>query len=775
MSPDPRQFDPLLPPQPARRSIRSRLLALIVRTPSTGYAALFVGVLTIVFAVMMLWARSEPMLAVGRIVDQPRTARVTFEIYDKELTEKDRQAAVHRAPRVYKAETTLLDELRVSLENLPRAVAAAGSLDKLSDEWRVPFALTPSAFSAVAAMAEGGEPKPQWRDLVARLDEGLRTHPILSPEAFVAESGTPSDEVEVHFAKDGTKSRTIHKMDVISTANTRFAALMRTLAFDAGFEGPLLDVAVARLTSSLRPTAIFSPDLTAARRTLIENNVPKHFTQYKEGDVLVRGGQVLTSDQLNIIRTEAEQFRHGSDVGQPLLADGSVVAIAFLAALGVAAFAAAYAPRAAAKPSQLGAICALLAGGMVLSCWLGATEPKIVVAAATTPAIFVAAVLAVAFDRRTALALGSLLALVACQALQQPIAVYALTLLGVGVITWQLRDVRQRQSMVRAGVVTCLCVFIAAIILLVVQRPIVPGVFREILADALSVAVGALLVGFIILGIVPLVEKLFGMTTGMTLVELRDPQRPLLRELQRRAPGTYNHSLNVASLAEAAAVAIGADGLLAYVGALYHDVGKMNKPEYFVENQAGGPNKHEKLPPAMSLLVIVAHVKDGVELAVQFKLPRILHHFIEAHHGTTLVEYFYHRARRQAEQAGPAGATQPHELEYRYPGPKPRTKEAAILMICDASESASRTLPDPTPARIDALVRAIAHKRLMDGQFDQCDLTLRELNTIIDAVTRTLSSIHHARVAYPEAPRPAPKPLAQAATETKAPVIEVRA
>jgi len=258
------------------------------------------------------------------------------------------------------------------------------------------------------------------------------------------------------------------------------------------------------------------------------------------------------------------------------------------------------------------------------------------------------------------------------------------------------------------------------------------------------------------------IERAFDITTGMTLIELRDPKQPLLRELQQRAPGTYNHSLNVASIAEAAADAVGADPLRTYVGALYHDVGKMNKPEYFVENQSGGINKHDKLSPAMSLLVIVGHVKDGVELAREYALPRSLFPFIEQHHGTTLVEFFYHRARKQAEeQAGGADdKDMPSEIEYRYPGPKPQSKETAILMLADAVESATRTLSEPTPSRIDALVRSLANKRLMDGQFDECDLTLRELSAIVESISKTVASIYHGRIAYPAGGKPQPKTAA---------------
>jgi putative nucleotidyltransferase with HDIG domain len=264
------------------------------------------------------------------------------------------------------------------------------------------------------------------------------------------------------------------------------------------------------------------------------------------------------------------------------------------------------------------------------------------------------------------------------------------------------------------------------------------------LGDALVSVVTAFFVGFLVIGLLSTIERTFSVTTGLTLGELRDPKQPLLRELQRRAPGTWNHSLQVANIAEAAAESIGADGLLTYVGALYHDIGKVNKPEYFVENQTG-INRHERLSPAMSLLVIVGHVKDGMELAAEYRLPRSVRHFIESHHGTTLMEYFFHAAQRKA------GDDELNEADFRYPGPKPCTREAAVMMLCDCVESASRTLSEPTPARIEQLVRDLSHKRLVDGQFDDSPLTLRELRSVEDSVIKSLNAIYHGRISYPSA------------------------
>jgi putative nucleotidyltransferase with HDIG domain len=269
-----------------------------------------------------------------------------------------------------------------------------------------------------------------------------------------------------------------------------------------------------------------------------------------------------------------------------------------------------------------------------------------------------------------------------------------------------------------------------------------------LLMTALWSGTWVIVAGFVMTGLLPFIESLFGVQTDISLIELGDVSHPLLQELVRRAPGTYNHSINVASIAEAAAESIGAHGLLVRVGAYFHDIGKMLKPGYFIENQSAGDNRHEDLVPAMSTLIIIAHVKDGADLARQHHLPSGMIDFIRQHHGTTLVEYFYGRAS-ELSQTDPSGG-EVDESTFRYPGPKPQTKEAAVLMLADAAESASRTLVEPTPSRIEHLVEEIARKRLLDGQFNECGLTLEELRTIEDSLIKSLIAVYHGRVKYPE-------------------------
>jgi len=241
-------------------------------------------------------------------------------------------------------------------------------------------------------------------------------------------------------------------------------------------------------------------------------------------------------------------------------------------------------------------------------------------------------------------------------------------------------------------------------------------------------------------------ERTFDITTDLTLLELSDTNNRLLRDLSLRAPGSFNHSLQVANLAEAAADRIGADSLLTRVGALYHDIGKMLKPEYFVENQRAGVNPHDRLKPRMSALIIASHVKEGVEMGKEYNLPQRVLQFIPTHHGTARIEYFYQKA---------VGNTEEHdapvlESEFRYPGPKPDSKETGILMLADSIEAASRSLDDPSHKQLKSLIDLIFRERIDDGQLDDTNLTFRDLQQIKDTFLKMLLGIYHVRVKYPE-------------------------
>jgi putative nucleotidyltransferase with HDIG domain len=245
------------------------------------------------------------------------------------------------------------------------------------------------------------------------------------------------------------------------------------------------------------------------------------------------------------------------------------------------------------------------------------------------------------------------------------------------------------------------------------------------------------------IGLLPIFESVFDVTTDITLLELSDLNHPLLKRLSLEAPGTYHHSIIVGNLAEAGAKAINANTLLARVGAYYHDIGKVEKPEYFVENQMGAKSKHEKLTPSMSALILESHVKEGAEMGEEENLPQAVIDFIRQHHGTTVMRYFYNKALEQ-------GAGEELQDEYRYPGPKPKSKEIAIVMLADAVEAAARTLEDPKPARLKSLIKKIIDSKLQAGELSESNLTFKELSAIEHAFLPVLISIFHPRVEYPE-------------------------
>jgi len=265
------------------------------------------------------------------------------------------------------------------------------------------------------------------------------------------------------------------------------------------------------------------------------------------------------------------------------------------------------------------------------------------------------------------------------------------------------------------------------------------------LAMILHAMLGGVMSGILAGGFAPFVEYFGGYITDIKLLELASLDRPLLRELSLQAPGTWNHSMVMGQIAEAASEAIGANPLLARVGAYYHDIGKVSKPAYFVENQGSRESRHEKLTPSMSALIIKSHVKEGIELALEHRLPQALVDFIPQHHGNSRIDYFYDKALKEAE----AGEVV-DESHYRYPGPRPQTKEAGILMLADAVEASSRTLSEATPAKIQGLVQKIINKVFASGELDECDLTLQDLHLIAKSFTRVLTGIYHRRVEYSE-------------------------
>jgi cyclic-di-AMP phosphodiesterase PgpH len=461
--------------------------------------------------------------------------------------------------------------------------------------------------------------------------------------------------------------------------------------------------------------------------------------KYPAGMLLIQRGQPVTLRQLDLLREEHKTYL-GQMSRQEWLRRGISLLLLFsllsaLVALYVARF---QTTLAQSLPTILG-LCVLVTLTIYLGAWLSRPPWH----AAFLPLTLTAMILTIVYNPQFALLLSFSLSLAMSVLLGTDLGHLLQEMGGTATAVLLLRNIRTRSQLVKVAAGAGL----AYLIMTLATGTLSGQSLRLMLGDAGRNFVWGALAGFLLTGALPLVERCFGIVTDISLRELADGSHPLLQELVTRAPGTYTHSMTVATLAEAAAEAIDANPLLARVGSYFHDVGKMLKPHYFIENQTG-ENRHDELEPALSTLIIIGHVKDGVALATKYGLPRPVIDFVQQHHGTTLVEYFYREAMRQQESSGHGGV----ELEpsFRYAGPKPQTRESGVLMLADAVESSSRALSEPTPGSLQKLVHDLLMKRLLDGQFEESGLTLTELHQVEESLSKSLIALFHARIKYPE-------------------------
>ena len=458
--------------------------------------------------------------------------------------------------------------------------------------------------------------------------------------------------------------------------------------------------------------------------------------QVERGELVVSRGERLSRAQVTHLKALDQQIQAGSP---PARWWGSFLLSFIFAAVG-SIYLKRYEPKVWKNFRHLALLVALLIGVLAAGRLLLAS----VFVSTWIPVACIPMLLGMLFPPRLGIVMGLLSA--GLIGLMGPVDLPVVLSLGIGcfVGAYAVQGIRRRIHFFWAGLITGLAQGMTIVgWTLLMQQPWEVG---------FSLGLAALGGGFVAGGVItfcllPLCEFLFALMSEVSLLELSDLNHPLLKELSVKAPGTYHHSLIVAGLAEAACQAIGANALLARVGCYFHDIGKMLHPEYFVENQAPKESRHERLAPSMSSLVILNHVKDGVELARQRRLNPAIIDFIPGHHGTGLIYYFYRRALEEVEDE-----TMLKEEGFRYPGPRPQTRETAVALLADSSEAATRTLKEKNPARIQEVVRRIINNKFIDGQLDECDLTLKDLNRIGEAFLRVLAGIYHRRIEYPKTP-----------------------
>jgi cyclic-di-AMP phosphodiesterase PgpH len=737
-----------------RRSIptaRQRYLGWLSRREVT-WAILWTLLLGLVGGSLALTVRNQPAYRLGQVVTAPVVSRVSFEAENVETTEARRRTARQMEPAVYAPNTVFLQSLREKLLNLGDLgrTASITSVEQIPAATREAWRLTPAVLDELKRFAVEN-PYDRWQQMVDEFVDGVASIALLRQQDYERELNPTQLAYQIVIRRpDG---REMPRMDTalknIATDREAFADMLARTE-TVRFPRPLRETVLAVLMSELQPTYFIDSDATDARRAAAEAAVEPVRDRITVHQLLIPAGRKITAGDLAMLQAEGREYRQQLGPMRSRLIAFANFGTALAIAAGLWLYIYFYKRRIAENRMRGLAMSSLLLLTLGLAVFGQIALPDYTYIVAIYPILMAAIVVAIAYDQRLALAVIAIHAILTVAVLDLSVGFVLVLLTGMAAAVVQLHEVRARSKLMWVGLWTGLVM--AAMVWLVglVERPLhLTEHFNPLNAiglDALKALGAAIGTGLLVQGTLPAIESVFKVTTSMTLKELNDASHPLLRRLAQEAPGTYQHSLRLADLTESAANAVGANGLLCRVGAMYHDVGKINKPAYFVENQAEGYNRHERLSPAMSLLIIVGHVKDGIEMAREYNLPAPLRHFIESHHGTTLVEYFYHAAKQQSDEKN---APAPTEFEFRYPGPKPRTREAAILMLGDAIESAARTVREPNAIRLEQLVHAIAQKRLMDGQFDESSLTLQELHQIEVSMSKTLAAIYHARVKYP--------------------------
>ena len=720
-------------------------------------ARLGLTLVTALFLCTLIRGWQEPFaFRMGNVPKRDVVARVPFAMEDPEQTREKKDRARWQVRYVYRHDPEPLSRLRDTLHNTVMEVISADTFVELDHVLWAEFQ-PPSEQNVPTSEAKRRERFEAFRAALAD-DEELEgfsenISAALAPfeTAGILQSFSPTpvkgnqDEIVVFFPAgspdpleplEPAKSVTVKVRDVMVGNGAKFRDSLNRHLENADVAQSVFNWLKPRLPNTLS----LDRDRTNQSLEAAVAAVEPVIVNYERGQLIAEGGQPLTLEQIEMLRIEHSAAGAAETPGRKI---SRFVAVTVLI-LVLFAFAARYLyhrklPLLTDLKLQR-MLLAIMVIAVAVSRWSSVDPWR----AEIIPLLLFGQIVAVACRRELALLLSGILALIQVTALGQGLWEF-LALLGVAAtVVLQLDRVRSRSKLIYVGFFGCLVAFCLTVCAGVLNdQPLNQVLFMEAARNSLW----TLAAGFLMHGLLPFVERLFGVLTDLSLLDLGDVSHPLLQELVRRAPSTYNHSITVGSIAEAAADAIGARGLLVRVGAYFHDIGKMLKPAYFIENQPPNDNVHEALLPQMSTLVIVAHIKDGADLARQHKLPASIVDFIEQHHGTTLVEFFFGRASKQSE-LDPNGA-EVEEAAFRYPGPKPQTKEAAVLMLADAAESACRSLVEPGSARIESLVREVAERKLQDGQFDESGLTLRELRTIEDSMIKSLIANYHGRLKYP--------------------------
>lgn len=667
--------------------------------PQVGTAVLVWLLIVVIFILTLFSHRVN--LGVGDLA--PRTITAPYGVIDFAQTAKARRAAMLAVPQVFLTKPHVLSQQKAKANNDFAYILA------LSEDTTAPMGERVSAVSAAIPISL---PRSIWTTVLTLTPSDLAQ---LQQDTVVTLSS-------VMGSSNGIRNNPLGMQEAKG-----FAA--RLVAQEA--TSPSLRLFLNTLTQSLvTPNTFLNRAATASRRQAAFDRVP--LVKILKGEVVVLQGQSVTPADITVLR-QLGLLNQGWDIG-PVL--GSMIFVT-----AVIALVAGYFWFLRKKLLDSWRIVAMT--GLIMVVAVAAADALSGVPGLSYLVVPAAAIMVTALvDSGLGLVMSGALALAIAVLIGSDLNVALVSFFGGIAGVFGTSRLSQRYDILRAGLLVGFINLLALLGLDVMEGAQL--VQTQVWQYLVWAVVDGLFASILAMGSIPLLEGPFGVITAVKLIELSNPNQPLLRKLLVEAPGTYHHSIMVGNLAEAGTEAVGGNSLLARVGAYYHDIGKSKRPYFFVDNQFGAENPHDRLAPTLSAIIISSHVRDGIELSREYHVPEPIVNFIREHHGTTLIRFFYEKALDQDAGDGV------EESDFRYDGPRPQSKETAIVMLADASEATVRTLKNPTPATIEQVVRRLIKERLEDGQLDESNLTLRELDIIARTFTRVLTGVFHQRIEYPD-------------------------
>ncbi len=684
-----------------------------------------------------------PTYQVGDIVTKDIRADRDLLVKDKRATEQKMEDAARKILPVYDHAPSLFPGLEGVIDTVFTVMKrdSVGETQKGEVEEILGFELTRREYRALRAHRFNEHMMKRVEDLTVSL---LKRGVVSNKELLMQEEG-----IVVRNIQTGEEQI---RRDLYSILDYREAkeAITKNLEDPQAQDIPaaLRGVMVKLVNNFISPNLTLNRQETNRRREVARTQVRPVFFPIEKGTILVREGEQVTEEDL----LKLEALYEGRGRGNALVI---ILGFIFLTCFFVVSFYL-FSTKNIRKVSPTNKD--ILFFILVLIFSLGMARISAVIAEGLTgafpgvplssyyyffPVAAGAMLIRIVLNSEVALIYSIFVSLLTGLLLEEGIFLPIFYLIGSIVGAHSVARCDQRSQLIKGG----LLVGLTNLLLISFQGMSTARIFEaDILFGLLMGLAGGVVAGMIVVGLASIVESIFGYTTDIKLLELANLDQPILKEMLMKTPGTYHHSMIVGNLVEAGAKAINVNPLLSRVSAYYHDIGKIKKPQYFIENQMTGNNRHDKLTPSMSSLILVSHVKDGIELAKGNKLGNKIIDILRQHHGTRLINYFYQKAKEQEKP----GVQEVDERDFRYLGPKPQTKEAGLVMLADAVEAASRTLDDPTPARIKGLVQKIINDIFIDGQLDECELTLKDLNEIAKSFNIILNAIHHHRIEYPE-------------------------